>query len=114
MIVHVDRDYVYHYITGVLDHALSTYAKHNTLEKWDEFLNTQPVCNFLNTTDWSIDPETREIVYKIDGPKEGQDRLEATMIIINDNDELLYHSINSSSYFFRAEDNNRLTALYVD
>ena len=113
MTIRVSGDYVDIYMQGFLDQALNTDAKHTTLEKWDDYLNTQPVCNFINTEDWSLDPETGEIVYKIEEPREEQDRLKVTAQIINDEEHLL-HSIDSPSFFFRVEDNDRLTALYVD
>ena len=103
------------YETGFLNFALSTYMKFDTIEEWDNYLNTEPVANFINHKDYTLVHGTKDIpliTYK--AGTEDEEQYEPTAVITHSN-EIVYHSLYASpSMFFRHNPDSTITMLYVD
>ena len=113
MIVAVVEDAKDIYDRGFLNYALNIYAKVGSFKAWDEYLNTQPVCNWTNEVDYTIDTLDNTIIYKVG--TEDEERYSPTMVIQN-GEEIVYHSLEASnSMFFKVDSTTaNVVALYVD
>jgi len=104
------------YRTGFLDYAVSSLDGATAFHKYAAWLEDQPVANFLNTEDWTVDEKLTEATYK--AATEDEEVLPITLVLLfhpsSDSNELILHSLQSTSFFFLVNEDYTLDALYVD
>ena len=116
-----DPDYAEWYATDSLNYALSTYLNTGTLEQWDEALNEQPVANYITHDEWHVKSDKPMTVYWGEGEDEDEVHLTAIIGIVDSEThmpvkgtDMLFHSCEIPSMFFRIVGDGQVTALYVD
>lgn len=107
------------YELGGLSRFLDLYETTGTLEKHNIALHSQPVMNSISTFTglWAVDKESMEMIFtdEDDGTDEPEVRMPITCQIEHlETGEVIYHSLMSSSYLFRENEDGSVTGLFVD
>lgn len=107
----IDEFYKEFYGQGHLDYALTSLLNAGGFYGYAEWLKTQPVSSFTDTTHYSLDMDNDSIVYKDDEVTESY----AIGMMISMGTGIVIHSPESSqSMFYNLNNDGTVTALYVD
>jgi len=105
------------YQHGGLALFLDLYETTGTLEKHNEALNDKPVMNWIATyqAEQAIDLETMEIVFIDEEIDSNEIRMPITATIKHrETGETVYHTLMSTSFVFRLNEDKSVTSLYLD
>ena len=108
------------YERGGLSLFLDLYEGTGTLEAYNVALNSAAAMNSISTytAEWSVDKEAMEIIIldvDADEEEDREVRMPITATIEHlESGEVIYHTLVSSSFLFRANEDGSVTGLFVD
>ena len=105
------------YSAGGLELFMEMYETTGTLEKHNEALDKLPVANWIGTftAEQAIDLDTMEIIFLDKEADDEEVRMPITAEIKHTGTgEVVYHTLMSTSFIFRLNEDKSVTNLYLD
>jgi len=112
MEIAIDEFYREFYAQGHLDFALKSMLQHESVVQWTEWLQTEPIAFFSNSTDWKFNKDKYQVEYE-DGDEEEQYQVGMIVTLMN-GDKVLHSPEGSQSMFYHITGPTSVTAIYVD
>lgn len=106
MLVDVDSFYKEYYEHGHMDYILGTIQEHDTIDEWISWLKTEPIGFFEDNENYTL--EGHEIKYQ-------DEEVYAISMVVTHGQDVLFHSADGpTSMFYRLNDDDTITGIYVD
>ena len=110
--IQINQEYAMPYIAGSMDYAFGCLNDRKSFDDYATWLKTQPVMSFMNTKDWSLSKDRQSIHYK--DSTGAEEEYPTSAIIKLGSGEIVFHSVEAMSFFFRLNEDETIDALYID